>query len=162
MDTVWLIAADAFFCLFFPLRLCINRRNERRLDVQTGKKEKQSLFIFHTEIKLSDWLDKTFSGLFFSSSFFLFLATAHQKTNKKKKIHHTRRAGRGVQRREPCCSDKEKKKKICLDQKNKTNFKNKITEVSGLCRSISCVTLLSDISFKFVLLPLLVTYCLCA
>lgn len=73
MDTVWLIAADAFF-LFFSLRLCIDRCNERRLDVQTGKKERQSLFIFHTEIKLSDWLDKTFSGLFF---FFFF--TTHEE-----------------------------------------------------------------------------------
>lgn len=94
MDTVWLIAADAFF-LFFSLRLCIDRCNERRLDVQTGKRERQSLFIFHTEIKLSDWLDKTFSGLFFSS-FFLFLATAHQK-KKKKNPPHTKSGVRGAE-----------------------------------------------------------------
>lgn len=79
----------------FSLRLCIDRRNERRLDVQTGKKEKQSLFIFHTEIKLSDWLDKTFSGLFFSSSFFLFLATAHQK--KKKNPPHMKSGEGGAE-----------------------------------------------------------------
>lgn len=75
---------------FFPCVFALTDVTSGGLTFKQEKK-RNSLYLYSTEIKLSDWLDKTFSGLFFSSSFFLFLATAHQK---KKKIHHTRRAGR--------------------------------------------------------------------
>lgn len=83
-----------FLLLVFSLRLYIDQCNQRRLGVQTGKKEKQSLFIFHTEIKLSDWLDKTFSGQFFSSTFFSFWP---QLTHTKKKSTTHVERGRGAE-----------------------------------------------------------------
>lgn len=130
MDTVWFIAADAFFSLFFLLRLCTDRCNERRLDVQTGKKKINSLYLY--SIQKSNFLTGLTKPLFcfFLLLFFLLFG----KSSQKNPPDTTGGCRWRVQWCELCCSHKENKKqnKDMHDQKknNKTNLENKITEMS--------------------------------
>lgn len=81
MDTVWLIAAHVCFFLirfFFCCVFALTNATRGGFTFKQEKKGKQSLFKFHTEIKLSDWLGKTFA-LFFILLFFLFFSNSSQK-----------------------------------------------------------------------------------